>query len=95
MLALLIACAGPQATLRGVAADAKSGAVVQTDDGKTVYVDGLERWPAELAGHRVEVVGRLAQRKLIPDPVVSDAGEQSAGAHGAQDVIEAASWKPL
>ncbi len=95
LLGVLIACGGAQATLRGVAADAKSGAVVVTDEGQTVYVAGLERWPAGLAGRRVEVTGRLAQKKLIPDPVVSDAGERSAGAVGEQSVVEGASWKPL
>jgi hypothetical protein len=87
----LVGCAGT-VTLRGVAADAKGGAVLQTDDGRVVYVDGLERWPDAVAGHPVKAQGRLTRRKLIPDPVVGPAGERSAGAVGDQTVLEQATW---
>jgi hypothetical protein len=80
-------------TVRGVAHDAKGGAIVQTDEGEVYYVAGLDSWPADLRGVRVEVTGRPAHRKLIPDPVVSDSGEHSAGAFGDQDVLEAATWR--
>ncbi len=80
-------------TLSGTAADAKGGAVVVTDDGAVVYLEGVDAWPAGIRGHRVEVTGKRTRKKLIPDPVVSPTGERSAGAFGDQDVIEGATWQ--
>jgi hypothetical protein len=84
--------AGP-VIIVGLAVDAKGGAIVATDDGAAIYVAGLDRWPAELAGQRVEVSGRRARRKLLPDPEVSPSGAWSAGAEGEQDVIDGATWR--
>lgn len=78
-------------TLRGLAQNAKAGAVVGTDAGP-VYVVGLESWPDALAGRQVEVTGVVRQRKHIPDPVGSG-GTVAQGAWGAQTVIEGATWK--
>jgi hypothetical protein len=99
MALALLACAAPPRTvmspiaIHGRAADAKGGAVLVADDGSTIYIAGLDSWPPELAGRRVVASGRLVQRKMIPDPVVSDAGEHSAGAYGEQTILEQASWK--
>jgi len=82
-------------TLRGTAHDAKGGAVVQTDEGRVVYVAGLAAWPDELRGRRVEVSGRLVREKRIPDPVVNERGEHSAGAYGDQEIVEDARWHAL
>jgi uncharacterized membrane protein YtjA (UPF0391 family) len=70
-----------------------AGAVLQTDEGDTVYVAGLAAWPGDLVGRRVEVTGKLARKKLIPDPEVNEDGEHTAGAYGLQDVLEGARWK--
>jgi hypothetical protein len=80
-------------TLVGDARDAKGGAVVVEDGGRVVYVDGVDRWPEAVSGRRVAVTGVLVERKKIPDPVVNDAGEHSAGALGEQWVIEGARWE--
>jgi hypothetical protein len=78
-------------TIRGVARDAKGGAVVVTDGGP-VYVIGLEAWPRELAGRKVEVTGRVRPKKHLPDPV-GPGGTVAQGAWGDQTVIEGATWK--
>jgi hypothetical protein len=83
--------AGAKTTVRGVARDAKGGAVVVTDGGP-VYVIGLESWPKELAGRKVEVTGVVRQKKHLPDPV-GPKREIAQGAWGDQRVIEGATWK--
>ncbi len=80
-------------TIRGVARDAKGGAVVVTDGGPD-YVLGLESWPSALAGRKVEVTGVVRQKKHIPDPV-GPRGEVAQGAWGDQTVIEGATWKAV
>jgi hypothetical protein len=83
--------AEPKVTLRGVARDAKGGAVVVTDRGP-VYVAGLDAWPAALAGRRVEVTGVVRQTKHIPDPV-GPGNTVGQGAWGDQTVIVEATWR--
>jgi len=77
--------------LRGVARDAKCGAVIVTDGGGAIYVQGLDAWPAEVHGKRIVASGVVREKKLIPDPVSRD-GLQSTGAWGNQDVLEDARW---
>jgi hypothetical protein len=81
-----------EAYVRGVARDAALGAVVVTDDGAVVYVDGLRAWPAAASGKRVEVKGTLRRRKLAPDPVIGADGGISHGAVGTNLVVEGAAW---
>ncbi len=92
-----MSCAGGagSVTVVGAARDAKGGAVVFADDGRVLYVDGLDSWPAAIRGQRVAVTGRIVERPLAPGPLTSDAGEHYAGATGAQTVIEGARWVPL
>lgn len=88
-------------TLLGLARDAKGGAVLVTDTGDPVYLEGLDAWPPELLGKRVRATGRLAQKKYSPDPVVDKTGAISQGAEGMQTVLmgphvlgEAPSFRP-
>jgi hypothetical protein len=78
-------------TIRGVARNAKGGAVVVTATGP-VYVLGLEAWPAALDGRAVEVTGVVRQKKHLPDPV-GPGGTVAQGAWGSQTVIADATWK--
>ena len=79
-------------TLRGLARDAKGGAVLVREGHEPVYLEGLEAWPAGLHGRQVRVTGRLLRKKLIPDPHAP--GEPiRQGAEGDQLVIERASWQ--
>jgi hypothetical protein len=52
---------GQSITVEGVAQDGKEGASVGA-----LYVDGLGRWPADLAGTNVRVTGRLIRRDDRP-----------------------------
>lgn len=85
--------AGDIVTLRGKALDAKAGAVVMMGDGEPVYIQGLDRWPEELAGVNIVATGRLKRMKHIPDPV-GTGGLIMQGAFGEQLVLENASWAP-
>jgi hypothetical protein len=52
---------GQHVVLDGTARDAKAGAVVVVD-GAPVYLDGMEAWPAGLAGALVRVTGTLREQ---------------------------------
>ena len=82
---------GKPVTLEGKAFNAKAGAVIQTDDGEVVYVDGLENgWPKEVANtKRVRATGTLLEEKRIPDPGTNPI---TAGADGDQTVLYDAKW---
>jgi hypothetical protein len=53
-------------TLRGVARDAKLGALLDLGGGETIWIDGLESWPDELHRRHVEVSGELVERDDLP-----------------------------
>lgn len=101
---LLLSCAHPAPkpevtrevgpiTLRGLAHNAKRGAILlQPDATSPIYIGGLAAWPPELLGERVSVTGRLTEQKLIEDPV-NERGELVQGATGTQSVLEDAVWK--
>ena len=85
--------AGAAVNLTGVARDAALGAVVVLGDGQPVYVEGLERWPNELLGRKVEVSGTAAQKKLAPDPEIAPDGAVSHGMVGTAWVVSGATWR--
>ena len=76
-----------EVTLRGLAANAKGGAVLVVD-GAPIYLERMDEWPPGMAGTEVTVAGRLVQKKVIPDPVVGPDGAISQGAEGTQQVLE-------
>jgi hypothetical protein len=79
----------------GTAKDAALGAVVVLDGGGVHYVEGLDAWPKDVFGKRVEVKGTLRRKKLAPDPVVDSNGLISHGMLGSSHVIEDAVWTVL
>jgi len=72
---------------RGVAENAKAGAIIEVDPLGPVYLAGLDRWPRELVRKQVFVTGLLVRKKYIPD-----GSAVSAGAEGLQWVIERPDW---
>jgi hypothetical protein len=82
-------------SVRGIARDAKGGAVVVTSSGSPVYIEHLDSWPDDVTGCEVEAKGKLVAKKLIPDPVVDEDGAISQGAAGDQDVLENARWNKV
>lgn len=84
---------GKPVTLEGRAANAKAGAILLTDDGDAIYLEGLDSWPDTVNGKRVRATGILRHEKIIPDP---DTGPlKSAGAFGDQTILENPTWQPL
>ncbi|MFI5495029.1 hypothetical protein [Actinoplanes sp. NPDC051859] len=75
---------GQRVTLRGIAGDAASGAVLVLDGGTPVYVEGLSSW-AELAGWPVAVTGDLDRTEIAPLPPGTPV---SHGAPGEQYVLK-------
>ena len=78
---------GQKVTLRGIAKDAKGGAVLTTTEGSVIYIKELESWSSELLDTQVSVSGILNKEKFIPDPVVDKNGAISSGAFGEQLVL--------
>jgi len=79
-------------TFIGEAANAKSGAVVDTGSG-VYYLEGIPEWPGDVLGKRVKVAGIVQRKKLAPDPTVGPNGEQSTAMVGSSSVIVAPKWK--
>ena len=75
-------------TFRGIAMDAKGGAVLILFEGEVIYLQNMDSWDDALLNKGVLVKGLLVEKKLIPDPVVAKDGAISAGAIGTQYVLE-------
>ena len=56
---------GQQVTLDGVAETRKLGAALR-GSGFDVWIDRMERWPAEALGRKVRVTGILEERQDLP-----------------------------
>jgi hypothetical protein len=67
---------GQQVTLDGVAETRKLGAALR-GNGFDVWIDRLERWPAEALGRKVRVTGILEERQDLP-VYIQKAGEPPA-----------------
>ena len=79
-----------QLTLKGIALDAKAGAVLKLSSGEIVYLENHAFWQDDLVQKEVSVTGKLVEKKLIPDPHTAENGAKSAGAFGIQFVLECA-----
>jgi uncharacterized protein len=85
----------PTDEVRGTAYDAKGGAIIEQDDGRVVYLQGLDCWPDELSGGRVVAHGRLVNESYLPEATVAPNGAISQGTTpgSSQWVLKAASWE--
>lgn len=63
-------------TLRGVAEDAKAGAVLVTDADETIYLHGKRSWEDELLGRRVAVDGTLRLGRIYPGVTTAEGASQ-------------------
>lgn len=52
--------------VRGIAENAKGGAVIIAESGEVVYLAGVDEWPAELRGKKVVARGTLEETDYIP-----------------------------
>ena len=77
-------------TFRGMACDARAGAIVLLPDETPVYIAGLTSWDDTHSGNEVEVTGRL-EHKPSRIPKIPPGGEQYHGL-GETFVLEDASW---
>lgn len=85
----------PTDEIRGTAYDAKGGAIIEAEDGRIVYLQGVDCWPDGLVGSPVIARGRLVEKGYLPVATVSKDGAISQGTSGGdQWVLEAPSWEP-
>ena len=77
-----------QITIRGIALDAKSSAVIRLANGEIIYLKEKAFWEDELLNSEVIIKGILTEQKMIPDPQVTQNGAVSTGAYGTQLVLE-------
>lgn len=81
--------------LLGVAANAKGGAVLELDDQRVVYLQGLEAWPDGVDGLRVQARGALRGAARLPRAKQSPDGAWSQGvdaASGPELWLDAPEW---
>jgi hypothetical protein len=77
---------GQRVTLTGAAQNAAAGASVLVD-GWPVYIGGLSRWPADLAGRELDVTGTLVRTR---GPAPEDRIHGPSGGYALHD----ATWAP-
>jgi len=85
-------------TVDGIAQDAKGGAVVVAEDGRVLYLQGLDGWPEGVAGRKVRVTGHVTQTQHLPVATQDAEGAWSQGVaagSGLQPVIHAPEWALL
>ena len=63
---LTIANVNTEVRVSGMAADAKAGAVILTDDQTRVYIDGLDFWPDGFLAESVAATGTLQYTEYVP-----------------------------
>ncbi len=85
---------GPQ-RVAGIAANAKGGAVVQSE-GQVLYVHGMDAWPEGVTEREVVLHGTVGREAYLPEATVTEDGAISQGVapggHG-QMVLHADGWK--
>lgn len=82
--------------IQGTARDAKGGAVVVADDGRVLYVGGLDGWPDGISGTRVVVTGQVVRKHHLPVAGQGPDGGWSQGvaAGGSGELVIAdAKWE--
>ena len=83
-------------TLTGTAQNAKAGAVLVAEDGRTLYIPGLSGWPEGVDGQAIIVTGVVGSEHFVPVAVQAPDGSwsQGKGAGSAADVvIREVSWQ--
>lgn len=65
-------------TVEGTAEDTKLGALLVQDEG-SIWIDGLDAWPTELRGKRLQVTGKVIQRSDLPVFVHQEGEPQMQG----------------
>lgn len=81
--------------LAGVARNAKGGAILVTDDGRTPYLLGRSSWPEGVEGRRVVVRGTPGSDHILPEARVLEDGALTQGVmpgSGPQDFLRDTSW---
>jgi hypothetical protein len=78
---------GQRVSIKGVAHNAKVGAVILTEWDEVVYLRGIREWPERVIGKRIVKEGILRRQKIYPDVKVE--GEaRSQGLQGDQFLLE-------
>lgn len=84
-----------QVTVRGLAQNAKLGAVVLTEEDIPIYIDRLAEWDSSIYEKPVVAIGVLRRRSLAPEPAVGSNGEISAGISRESYVLENSTWRSI
>lgn len=58
---------GREVQIKGVAGNAKAGAVLISADGEVVYLRGVSGWEARFIGKRIVAEGVLHRDRIFPD----------------------------
>jgi hypothetical protein len=77
---------GTPERIAGTAYNAKAGAVLRADDGRMMYVEGLQEWDDDVVGTPVTLTGIVSVKKIFPDPIV-DGGMIGQGMVGETLVL--------
>jgi hypothetical protein len=74
--------------IAGKAQNAKAGAMLIADDGRELYVDGLDEWDEDVVGARLTLIGVVRRQGFYPEAGIDEGGELIQGMVGTPLVLQ-------
>jgi hypothetical protein len=75
-------------SISGEARNARAGAVLLADDGRELYVRGLDEWDEDVLGTRLTLTGVARREGFYPEAGVDESGQLVQGMVGIPLVLE-------
>jgi len=82
-----------QITIKGIALNAKMGAIIQTKKGEVFYLEGIYEWPDEVLEKTVTATGYISSQYYDPKDLVTDDGLHKTGMSGEKLNLQKPTWK--
>jgi hypothetical protein len=79
---------GRAEVISGTARNAKAGAMLFADDGRQLYVEGIEEWESDLRGKRLTLTGVVRRKGFYPEAGEDEGGELTQGMVGTPLVLQ-------
>ena len=82
-------------TIKGIALNAKLGAIIQTDSGEVYYLTGVYEWPDEILEKKVKAKGTISREYHDPKNLKSKNGAYKTGMSGEKVNLQNAKWEVI
>ena len=82
-----------EVTIRGIAKNTKSGAIVISEKSKLYYIDGIDSWTDNISGKKVKVTGILNVKIYKEEDLKNEDGGWIQGVEGEKNTIKLIKYK--